>query len=215
MERYDGKTKKDDYIKYALIGTIAVIVIIGLFALTHILKQRNQVEPDYKLVFACSESLSQDVLDDIETAVGNVVGDVNEDGKVFIEIQDLRLVDSSGGNIEEASSTGNLDDDFNRMALYLANGEYTLFLLSDEPSGAFRGAATTYCEAGYFAPLPGDIADSVYDSRMDLSGAPFLKEVGLDEIPLYGCASDSASIENYEAAIEILRALKNAHVTLW
>lgn len=133
MERYDGKTRKDDYVKYAMIGIGAVIVIIVLVVLTNILKQRNQVEPDYKLVFACSESLSQDVLDDIETAVGNVVGDVNGDGKVFVEIQDLRLVDSSGGNIEEASSTGNLDDDFNRMALYLANGEYSLFLLSDEP----------------------------------------------------------------------------------
>ena len=215
MERYDGKSRKDDYVKYALIGIGAVIVIIVLVVLTNILKQRNQVEPDYKLVFACSESLSQDVLDDIETAVGNVVGDFNGDGKVFIEIQDLRLFDSSGGNIEEASSTGNLDDDFNRMALYLANGEYTLFLLSDEPSGSFRGAATTYCEAGYFASLPDGIADAVVDSRMDLSGAPFLKEVGLDEIPFYGCVLVSANQDEYDIAVGILRALKSAHVTLW
>jgi hypothetical protein len=214
MERYDGKTRRDDYIKYGLITAAVIILVVGLIALTHFLKQRSQTEPDYKLVIGCSESLSKDVLDDLENAIGNVVGDVNGDEKVYIEIQSLQLVDASE-NIDEADITGNLDDDFNRMALYLANGEYTLFLLSDEPSGAFRGAATTYCEAGYFAPLPDDIADSSDDSRMDLSGAPFLNEIGLEDIPFYGCVLESADQAEYEEATNILRALETAHVTLW
>ena len=205
--------RKDDFVKYVLIGTGALIVVIVLVVVTHILKQRSQVEPDYRLVFACSESLSQDVLSDIKTAVGNAVGDANGDGIIRIEIQDLRLVDSSGGNIEAASSTGNLDDDFNRMALYLANGEYTLFLLSDEPSGAFRGAAATY--AGYFASLPDDIADAQDDRRAELTGAPFLTEVGLEDIPIYGCVLESASQDEYDIAVGTIRALKSAHVTLW
>ena len=35
MERYDGKTKRDDYIKYGLITLAVLIVLGGLIWLTH------------------------------------------------------------------------------------------------------------------------------------------------------------------------------------
>ena len=34
MERYDGKTRKDDYIKYTLIAAALVVAIVGLSMLT-------------------------------------------------------------------------------------------------------------------------------------------------------------------------------------
>ena len=111
--------------------------------------------------------------------------------------------------------TGNADDDFNRMAVYLADGSYNLFLLSDEPSGGFKGAATVYCEAGFFAELPEDIADPSCPSRASLENAPFLTEIGLDTIPFYGCVLDTGDSKVVEQAMNILQELKNAHVTLW
>ena len=214
MERYDGKTRKDDIRKYTLIGLGVLIVIVGISLLTGFLKRKNTVEPDYRVVIACSESLSQDVVEALENAIGGVVGDRNGDGTVSVAVQSLRLVDLSG-NIDLANPGENADDDFNRMAVYLADGSYDLFLLSDEPSGGFLGAATVYCNAGFFVELPEDLADAGCPSRTSLEGAPFFSEIGLDSIPFYGCVLSGGKTEETDQAIDILRELKTAHVTLW
>jgi hypothetical protein len=104
------------------------------------------------------------------------------------------------------------DEAFQQMQLYLANQDIDLFLLSDEQSGSFEGAATVYVQGGYFQELPEDLADSAYPSRTDLSDAPFWQELGLEEIPFYGCVLDG---KDNDDAIEVLRQLKTAHVTLW
>lgn len=214
MERYDGKTRKDDIKKYALITICVLILLIGIMLLTRFLKQNNTLDPDYRAVIVCSENLNQDVIDDIENAIGGVVGDLNGDGTVSVQVQALRLVDISS-NMDLANPTGNADDDFNRMAVYLADGGYNLFLLSDEPSGGFQGAATVYCNAGFFSELPEDLADPACPSRASLENAPFLSEIGLDTTPFYGCVLDTGDSKAVDQAINSLRELKSAHVTLW
>lgn len=159
MERYDGKTRKDDIKKYTLIGLAVLVVILGLILLTSYLKKQNTVEPDYRAVIACSESLSRDVVEELENVIGGIAGDANGDGKVSIDIQALKLVDVSG-NIDLANPGENSDDAFNRMAMYLANGEYNLFLLSDEPSGGFKGAATVYGQADFLRGAAGGTGGS-------------------------------------------------------
>lgn len=214
MERYDRKTRKDDIKKYTLIGLAVLVAIVGLILLTSYLKKKNTVKPDYRAVIACSESLSQEVVDDLENVIGGIVGDANGDGKVSIDIQALKLVDVSG-DIDLANPVENSDDAFNRMAMYLANGEYNLFLLSDEPSGGFKGAATVYCEAGFFAELPEDLADPNCPSKMSLADAPFWSEIGMDAIDFYGCVLETGDTAAERQSEEILRQLKTAHVTLW
>ena len=214
MERYDGKTRKDDIKKYTLIGLGVLIVVVGISLLTGFLKRKNTMEPDYRVVVACSESLSQDVVDDLENVIGGVVGDRNGDGTVSVTVQALRLVDVSG-NIDLANPGENADDDFNRMAIDLADGSYELFLLSDEPSGGFKGAATVYCEADFFAELPEDLADPTCKTRTPLKDAPFWSEIGLETIDFYGCVPDRGDTAAENQAVDILRELKTAHVTLW
>ena len=214
MERYDGKTRKDDIKKYTLIGLGVLIVVVGISLLSGFLKRKNTVEPDYRVVVACSESLSQDVVDDLENVIGGVVGDRNGDGTVSVSVQALRLVDVSG-NIDLANPGENADDDFNRMAIDLADGSYELFLLSDEPSGGFKGAATVYCEADFFAELPENLADPTCKTRTPLKDAPFWSEIGLETIDFYGCVPDRGDTAAENQAIDILRELKTAHVTLW
>lgn len=182
--------------------------------LTSYLKKQNTVEPDYRAVIACSESLSRDVVEELENVIGGIAGDANGDGKVSIDIQALKLVDVSG-NIDLANPGENSDDAFNRMAMYLANGEYNLFLLSDEPSGGFKGAATVYGQADFFAELPEELADPICPTRTSLKEAPFWSEIGLDAIVFYGCVLDSGNTAAENQAMDILRQLKTAHVTLW
>ena len=214
MERYDGKTRKDDIKKYTRMGLGILVLIVGITLLTRFLKQKNTVEPDYQVVVACSETLNQTVVENLERAIGGVTGDLNGDGTVSVLVQSLRLVDLSG-NIDLANPGENADDDFNRMAVYLADGSYDLFLLSDEPSGGFLGAATVYCDAGFFIELPEDLSDPDCPSRASLEDAPFFREIGLDSVPLYGCVLSSGKTGATNQAIDILRKLKTAHVTLW
>lgn len=55
MERYDGKTKRDDYIKYGLI-TLGVLVVLGLLIwFTGFMKARRQSNPDFTVVVASEE----------------------------------------------------------------------------------------------------------------------------------------------------------------
>lgn len=209
MERYDGKTRKDDTKKYILIGMTVLIVVLGLHFLTRTLKKNNTVEPDYVVAIGCSDSIGETVAEEFKNVIGGIVGDLNGDGKTIIEIDAYKLVDNSGTGEEI------LDNEFNGMNFSISAGETILFLLSDEPSGAFKGAATAYCEQEYFASLPEDLADSTYDSRTDLTNAPFLQEIGFEDVPFYGCIIGSADAEEQNFAENILRELENAHVTLW
>lgn len=108
-----------------------------------------------------------------------------------------------------------MDDDFNRMLLSVTAGDCFLYLLSDQLRGNFQGAATTYCEAGYFLELPEDMQDGAEPSRMELTNAPFLVELGLEDIPFYGCVLDGGNSREEQFAIELLRQLQTAKAPLW
>ncbi len=237
MERYDGKTKRDDYIKYGLITLAVVVVLGGLIWLTHFMKGLRQTNPDYTIVIGSEEAFSESMLTDLEFAFREVIGDRNGDDKVVVDIEVLRLTDYGQAVLDDAQAQEDYanavlagdstaeneakfsglsgDDDFSRMLLLMNTGECDLFLLSDQPRGGFRGAATTYCEQGYFVDLPSDLADETYGNRCDISSAPFWAQIGIEDVPFYACVLDRGDGEAMEDAIEIIRKLKDAYVTLW
>ena len=222
MERYDGKTRKDDYIKYGLIGAAVLIVFVGLTLLTSHLKKANQKEPDYTVVIASEEAFNETMQEELQSMFASIIGDRNEDGKTIIELEVLRITDYAQAKLDEQDSANEddfagltMDDDLNRMLLMMTTGEHCLYLLSDQPRGGFRGAATTYCEAGYFVDLPEELQDTVYPSRTDLTEAPFWQQLGIEDVPFYGCVLDTGNSEEEAFAADILRQLKNARITMW
>ena len=56
MERYDGKTKRDDYIKYGLIAAGVIMVLAIIFTANHLVRKRYHKEPDYKVVLVSEEA---------------------------------------------------------------------------------------------------------------------------------------------------------------
>lgn len=89
MERYDGKTRRDDYIKYGLI-TLGVLVVLGLLIwFTGFMKARRQSNPDFTVVVASEEAFNQAMVDDLESVFSGIVGDQNGDGKTSIHIEVL------------------------------------------------------------------------------------------------------------------------------
>lgn len=231
MERYDGKTRKDDYIRYGLIGLGIVFVVVGLTLLTNYLKKTNQKTPDFTVVIGSEEAFGTEVQEELERMLSQLVGDLNGDGEALVQLEILRLTDFAAAKAdealaeevyfdalaagEEASLTENfsgltMDDDFSRLLLLLTTGEGQLFILSDQPRGDFRGAATTYCEAEYFAELPEELQDESFSSRCDITEAPFWAELGYEDIPFYACVP-----EDDEFSLELIRKLKSAHLTMW
>lgn len=222
MERYDGKTRKDDYIKYGLIGAAVLIVCVGLTLLTGHLKKANQKEPDYTVVIVSEEAFNETMQEELQSMFASIIGDRNEDGKTMIDLEVLRITDYSQAKLdehenprEENFSGLTVDADLNRMLLLLTTGETHLFLLSDQPRGSYQGAATTYCEAGYFLDLPEELQDPTYASRTDLTQAPFWEQLGVEGVPFYGCVLDTENSAEESFATDILRELKNARITMW
>ncbi len=223
MERYDGKTRRNDYIKYTLIGVGVAVVVIGLCLLTHFLKKANQKDPDYTVVIGSEEAFNNAMVEQLEDVLAGLVGDRNGDGDEIVDVEVLRLTDYAAAKQadldaeegEKEFASMNMDDDFSRLLLKMTTEECYLYLLSDQPRGSFRGAATTYCEAGYFVDLPEDMQDTEYAGRMELTNAPFLEELGLEDIPFYGCVLDGGDSGERNYAIELLRKLPNAHGSVY
>ena len=113
MERYDGKTRKDDIKKWLMIGIPAALVLIGLIVGTNILKKANA--PDYTVVTLCDPALNEAVKEDIRAAASEVIGDRNGNGSVKIAIKELRP--GPMGEFDESSAV-------------VFSGDFTLFLIT-------------------------------------------------------------------------------------
>ncbi len=228
MERYDGKTKRDDYIKYGLIVLGVLVVIVGLSLLSHFLRKANRTEPDYTVVIGSEEAFSQEMTEQLESRLADLVGDRNGDGKAVVKVEALRLVDYAqakldgakaredyndalamgiSASLEEQFAGVSGDEDFSRLLLHMTEQDCFLYLLSDQSRGSFRGAATTYCEQEYFIELPAEMQDPKEPCRMELTGAEFLTDLGLREIPFYGCVLDGGDSEQERLAVSLLRQL--------
>lgn len=112
MERYDGKTRKDDIKKWTLISIPIVLVLIGFFVGLHVLKKANA--PDYTVVTLCDSALTDAAMEDIREAAA-VLGDLDGNGKVNIAIKELR-----------PGPLGEFDESVAPVFL----GDYVLFLIS-------------------------------------------------------------------------------------
>lgn len=237
MERYDGKTKRDDYIKYGLIA-FGVLVVLGLLIwFTGFLKQRRQVSYDYTVVIASEEAFNSAMVQDLESVFGDIVGDRNGDGKVNISVETLRLTDFGSAKLYDREAEENYgeavlagdesavneakfsglsgDEDFSRMLLLMSTGEANLFLLSEQPLGGFQGCFSTFSDRGYFAELPEELASEESPYGCDVSDAPFWEQIGIEDVPFYACVLDNGNETEMSFAEQVIEALRNANVTLW
>lgn len=120
MERYDGKTRKDDYIKYGCIGAAALVLFIGLQVGLHFLKKANA--DDYTVAYVCNLELNETARQDIQDAVAEVVGDKDGNGKVKVGIKEVyqeRNPEVFGGGYDMSA---------------MFTGDYVLFLMADPSS---------------------------------------------------------------------------------
>lgn len=114
MERYDGKTRKDDIKKWTLIAIPIVVVILACFIGMHLLKKANA--PDYTIVTLCNGSINEEAKASIEEAAAQVVGDKDGNGKIKIAFKDVMAANLGGYDVSASA---------------LFTGDYVLFLITD------------------------------------------------------------------------------------
>lgn len=113
-ERYDGKTRRDDILKWSIIISIAVVLFVGIQLGLHYLKKANAA--DYTVVDMCDGRLTEEVQGHIQQIVGAVVGDKNGNGNVKVSIKSI-LPEYMGGYTESAAA--------------MFTGDYVLFFMLD------------------------------------------------------------------------------------
>ena len=235
MERYDGKTKKDDYIKYGLITAVVIMILAIIFTANHLVRKHYHKEPDYKVVVVSEEALDEDRIEALESMIGGIIGDLNGDGVSMVAVDALRITDEASARLIDSDAAESywaaieagalpedveppaqkysgltVETDMSRMMVDLSSGESYLFLLSEQPLGDFAGAATAYRE--YFMELPEDMQSEAFSQYMDISDAPFWAELGIENTTFYGGVLDGDGAET-AFALEILGEVATSHLT--
>lgn len=192
MERYDGKTRKDDIKKYILI-CIGIVVLIVLYVLTtRTIKRLSHPTPDMSIVIASTKILDDTMSENAENLLSPLVGDLDNNGKEVVEVVPLNLWRNSG--IETDSDTSKLHD-------YIANGTYRLFLISSDANWKL------YCKPSYCRALPQDLADE--DSYfVKIPGNVLFQEIKMGLIDFYACIQKNVTDAEYDAMVTLLRKLK-------
>ena len=209
MEREVGKTRKDDYKKYALIAVGVAAVIMLIYVITLVARKVSHPTPDMSIVVACAKVVDFQMQDEMERYLKPLVGDLDENGREVAAVVPLRVVENEAISQTGVGAVG-AETDIDRLQSYIAGGEYKLFLVSDEPRGAYQGAMKACCTDSLCRELPEDLQTDENPYCTELTGIPMLEAQGMGKLPFYGCIQKDATDAEYNHMVEILRQLKAA-----
>lgn len=179
-------------------GKIAIIVLIlVIIALWLTIDALHKEEYDLNIVVAANGPVSDAGAEELRDALMKTLVDVNKDGKVLINIQTIDLADAE-----------NLEGNHNRLMLYLALPEYTLFILDEDRSTLYCGKEDT------FQPLKnyGISTEDPNGLRVYVGDKPLMKNLG--GFRYYASLSDwtvdgKGSKAMTEAAVHALEVILN------
>ncbi len=191
MERYDGKTRKDDIKKYVIIGIGVVVLIILYNLLTYGIRRLSHPTPDMSVVIGSTKILDDQMTEDAERLLAPLVGNLDGNGREVVDVVPL--------NLWRDSAVG-MDTDAEKLDDYMANGTYHLFFVSSDYNWKL------YCTAANCRTLPEDLpGDSEY--YVKVPGSVLFKETKMGLIDFYCCIHKEASEEEYQAMTALLRKL--------
>lgn len=190
------QTDFDDYAKerkhwrkYLLPGiAVCVLLIGGSLGLYFLIDGQMNPDADYRVCLDFPYQLSEKSLYDMGQVLAPMVGDLDGNGEEVVVVDQGML----GWTEAEEDS-------------------YPLqFIVDMDMPG--RKNPNEYKYYRYCRRLPEDLAEdpedfSVGSYRVELTGATVFQAAGLGELVVYGCISKSATDEEYELAVEVLRKI--------
>lgn len=102
-----------------------------------------------------------------------------------------------------SSATGYLPED---LFFFIFQGEYPLAFISDLEWDSFNIYSSFDFEQAC-RTLPEDLASPENPYGVDLSGTALFRAIELEDLSVYGCISQSATQEEYDFAVALLRTL--------
>ena len=201
MERYDGKTKKDDYKKYALIAAGVVLLIVLYNVLTFVVHKVSHPAPDIVVVFGAATVTDYQEEDDMEAYFKDFAWDLDGSGKVVVDVVPYDLRENEAMTVSGVKDVGAEDGQVTFSASFEA-GAALIYITHD------TDALNQYFHEDYLAQLPEDLISENYDHGAEITGCTLLVEQGLGKVPFYAGIGKDAAEDEYEIAVNILRALK-------
>lgn len=202
MERYDGKTRKDDIKKYVLIAAAVILIIVLYKVLTGVIYKVSHPAPDVVVVYGAAMVTDFQMEDEMEAALKKYAADLDGNGRSVVDVVpfDIRQNDA----IAEAgvASVGATDGRSSFLSC-LREGSGLVFITHDE--ALLKSFSEDTCAA-----LPDELQDPQKPFCVDISGCDMLQEQGLGEKAFYAAISKNADDAAYETALTMLRGLKKS-----
>ena len=183
-ERYDGKTRKDDYKKYILIAAAVVLVIVIWIVVFKVFGTSNK-DPDLSMVFVAYGVPSDDAQAQLEEFVEETVGDLNGDGHSIV---DISYVDYSITNGDD------------QMMIRFSEDEYILFILSNQDA-AYNPADRL---EDYFVAV-----DGLDEVMTQINNTVLFEELGLSQFEFYAAIVERGDeyASQTQASVEVIQAI--------
>ncbi|MCD7917024.1 MAG: hypothetical protein LUF84_00940 [Clostridiales bacterium] len=171
-------------------GAVLAVVTVICLALGVIQTVTSFREPDVQVAFVHADSLPDNVLSALESSLGELVGDLNGDGEVVVQVNDYQVVfdgSATDSDVQTAGSTLLVTD--------VAGGESSLFIVEDAEGflelyadQMDNASAATWADSPILSALDAGTYSTVENIDADLTGQELLAEYTV--LPATGADSD-------------------------
>ena len=202
MERYDGKTRKDDIKKYFLIALGVVLVIILYRCLTGLIYKVSHPTPDLVVVYGVETVTDYQEEDDMEALMKEFASDLDGNGKVVVDVLPF---DFQLNPAMMSSGVGEIAEEPMESFCGCMESGYGLIYITHDVN-----VLNHYFTDEYLAELPEELVDEKNPCCTDISGCEMLAGQKLQRVEgFYAGIRKDATPEEYEVAVAILRGIKN------
>lgn len=196
MERYDGKTKKDDYKKYALIGAGVVLLIILYNVLVFVVQKVSHPTPDVTVVFGAETVTDFQEEDDMERLLKQFATDLDGNGKVVVDVVPYDIRNNDAMDLYGVTAVG-AEDGWDSFSGCLGQGEGVIFITHDR----------SLLPGEYLETLPEELASDVADYLADITGCEMLVEQNLGRVTFYAAIRKGVTQEEYDTAVAMIKGI--------
>ncbi len=196
------------YYKWWVIAGVCLVavIVIGMWQML------SRVEPDYPIALVTRDGVSEEAIENLEELLVPYAEDLNGDGKVVVEIENLPLAQYVGGQKNPMAETNS-----QKIMAYLLSAD-VMFYIFDEPS--FENYAKKLKEEGnveaIFDPInsdaPGINSDENYwdwiddNRRCAYWGGEFPQHLYFGVRRLGGTADSKKATERHDNDMALLEA---------
>jgi hypothetical protein len=197
----DYQAERNRWKKPLIFGSIGgLILLIGILVLCRVQYTQTHPAADYRIRFAGSLIVGDESIEAMEHTLTPLIEDLDGDGETLLAVD---YMDAQPGFW--AQQPGDNEGRVENLQTELRDGDYQIILIVDWNSNVYN----VYDDFSFDScrVLPEDLADPSDPYKVDLGGIQALKAGKLEGLTVYGGIAKTATDEEYEFAVELLREM--------